>query len=208
MLNTKNGNTFTSFNNNQTKEIFMKTKTGILLLFMVLIMGATAQTPAKRSFLKFGPKFGVDLNANINNLGELPSTVSDVLKNNYQFGAFAQIGRRLYIQPEFYYAVQTISESENLERFRVPIHVGLHVLDIGLISLHLTGGVLYEQLTTDPISFVGDNINYQIGVGVNVLGFITTDIRYTLRKGVSLADQISDFSTNGGMINATVGLRL
>lgn len=193
---------------------FMKTK----LLFFVVLFGLSAATfaqdePAKKSSFKFGPKVGIDLNADPNNLGDINVDPNALMKDNYQFGVFAQIGNRLYLQPEVYYAVQNIEVGGVLspvESIKVPVHLGLKLLDIGLVSIHLTGGAMITQPleTIDTFEFDVEKIQYQVGVGVDVLGFITTDIRYTLNKDKTFAEQLDNFTTNGGMVNITVGLKL
>jgi len=52
-------------------------------------------------------------------------------------------------------------------------------------------------------------INWEVGGGVNVLGFITADLRYTIQKGSTNGfTQVEQLIANGGMVNLTVGLRL
>lgn len=165
----------------------------------------------KKAYIKFGPKFGLDLNANLQNL-PTGTQLTDQLKGNYQFGGFLQFGRKLYFQPEFMYAVINTTDDQNepttLEFYKIPVHVGLKFFDIGLLSLHISGGVIYTHNGGETFSFDKEKISYQIGAGVDVFDFITTDIRYTLAKDKTLADQINDFTTNGGTVNLTVGLKL
>jgi hypothetical protein len=164
---------------------------------------------SKKPYFKFGPKFGVNLNADLNNLPNMDQLAA---QGNYQIGGFLQMGRKLYIQPEFHYAVQK-SQVENEEVitdefYKIPVHVGLKFFDIGLLSLHISGGAMYTHNTKESFSFSADKLEYQIGAGVDVFDFITTDIRYTLRKGKTLCEQISDFQQSGGIVNLTVGLKL
>jgi hypothetical protein len=83
--------------------------------------------------------------------------------------------------------------------------LGLQVFDLGLVSLHLNGGPSYLKKLDSTEKGL---INWEVGAGVNVLGFITTDLRYTIQKNSSTATQIEDLVANGGMLNLTVGLRL
>lgn len=192
----------------------MKSKIFILLLLLstgIQLSGQDGTAKHKKAYFKFGPKFGLDLNLNSNNL-PLGTELSNQLKGNYQFGGFLQFGKKLYFQPEFMYAlVNTTNQQDELtflEFYKVPVHIGLKFFDIGLLSLHITGGAVYTHLSGDPFIFDRERINYQIGVGVDVFDFITTDLRYTLNKGISLSDQLRDFTSQGGMINITVGLKL
>jgi hypothetical protein len=193
----------------------MKTKFFlILVLFGLTIAPAFAQdetTEESGFYFRYGPKVGMNLNADLNNLPSDINVITDNFKDNYMFGAFAQLGKRLYLQPEFYYSVQNVmvgSVATKIEKIKVPLHLGLKFFDIGLLSLHISGGAMYTQNAGEEFKFDMTKLEYQVGAGVDVLDFITTDIRYTLRQGVSLADQIDNFATNGGIVNLTVGLKL
>lgn len=190
----------------------MKTKSFLLLLFISISVLASSQSDTKKSNFKFGPKFGMDLNADFNNM-PTGDEISGTLKENYQFGAFVQIGRRLYLQPEVLYAIQNVDNNgvnEVIESLRIPAHIGLKLIDIGLLSLHITGGAQYtlplNSTTSTPFDI--NDLVYQFGAGVNILGFITTDIRYTFAKDATFGEQLTNFTENGGLVNITVGLRL
>lgn len=190
----------------------MKTKSFLLLLFISISVLASSQSETKKSNFKFGPKFGMDLNADWNNM-PTGDDISGTMKENYQFGAFVQIGRRLYLQPEVLYAIQNVDNNgvnEVIESLRIPAHIGLKLIDIGLLSLHITGGAQYtlplNSTTSTPFDI--NDLEYQFGAGVNILGFITTDIRYTFAKDATFGEQLTNFTENGGLVNITVGLRL
>ena len=191
----------------------MKAKFFLLLLLFgtVLQLAAQDEVETKKSYIKFGPKVGLDLNTNFNDLPN-GNDFANELKGNYQFGGFLQFGRKLYFQPEFMYAVINTTDDQDqaisYEFYKVPVHIGLKFFDIGLLSLHISGGAIYTHKGGEAFSFDKEKISYQIGAGVDVFDFITTDLRYTLKKGVTLADQINDFTANGGVINLTVGLKL
>lgn len=191
----------------------MKAKIFLFSLLFCLGFQLTAQEDeaSKKAYIKFGPKVGLDLNTDLSNLPS-GSQLSDQLKGNYQFGGFLQFGKKLYFQPEFMYAVINTTDDQQqavaYEFYKVPVHIGLKFFDIGLLSLHISGGAIYTHKGGDAFSFDKEKINYQVGAGVDIFDFITTDLRYTLKKGVSLADQINDFTANGGTLNLTVGLKL
>ncbi len=193
----------------------MKTKHVILLIFLSIgmLLFAQDESETEKFYFRYGPKFGLNLNADLNNIPpNIGNAISDQLKGNYQIGGFMQFGKKLYLQPEFHYAIQKIQTDEDVtetyEKIKVPVHIGLKFFDIGLISLHISGGAMYSHNAGEVFSFDKNNLEYQVGAGVDVLGFITTDLRYTLRQGKTLAEQISDFQENGGIINFTVGLKL
>ena len=191
----------------------MKTKLPILLFFAACSLVVFSQdydsSDSDKFYLKFGPKFGLNLNADLNNMPNMDQLAA---QGNYQIGGFLQMGRKLYLQPEFHYAVQKRQgENDDVvtdEFYKIPVHVGLKFFDIGLLSLHISGGAMYTHKTTDTFSFDVNKLEYQIGAGVDVFDFITTEIRYTLRKGRTWGEHIEDFKTNGGVLNLTVGLKL
>jgi hypothetical protein len=192
----------------------MKTKIFLFVVLALASMQIFAQeevTEDEGVYFRYGPKVGMNLNADLNNLPSDINVITDNFKDNYQFGAFAQLGKRLYLQPEFYYSVQNVvtgTTTSKIEKIKVPVHIGLKFFDIGLLSLHISGGAMYTQNAGEVFKFDMTKLEYQIGAGVDVLDFITTDIRYTLRQGIPLADQIENFAANGGVVNLTVGLKL
>jgi hypothetical protein len=194
----------------------MKTKFFlILVLFGLTIAPAFAQdetTEESGAYFRYGPKVGMELNADLKNISTDANVYLENLKNNYQIGVFAQLGKRLYLQPEFVYSVyngtDSLGNATSNEFIKIPLHLGLKFFDIGLLSLHISGGAIYTQTIAEKFKFDLARISYQVGVGVDVLDFITTDIRYTLKKDKTFAEQIDNFATNGGIVNLTVGLKL
>lgn len=189
----------------------MKTKIFFLVALFSLGTLAMAQTDSpKKSIVSFGVKAGTDFNADMQDLPGIPGQIEGVMKDNFQIGAFLRFGNRLYLQPEAYYVQQNVvnnNQTTAVGSVRVPVHLGLKLLDIGLVSLHVTGGAMLPIPLEETFAFDVEKLQYQVGVGVGVLGFITTDIRYTLAKDVPFAEQIADFTANGGMVNVTVGIK-
>ncbi|MEI6488750.1 MAG: outer membrane beta-barrel protein [Bacteroidota bacterium] len=186
---------------------------------IITVKDSTAAKPEKKTKFWMGPKFGLDLSPV--KFDEIGSQLS----SNYQIGIMLQFGRTLYFQPEIYYASYknslsassygygSIDANPDLKKsvnfIKMPLLVGLKFLDLGLFSLHIKTGpsLTFKLDNNDGVS--GDNtFSWQVGTGVDILGFITTDIRYTMIKGVSIGDQINNFSRNTSMLNLTVGLRL
>lgn len=151
----------------------------------------------------FGPKFGLDVTSTTSDL----TSLTDQLKGNYQVGFFMQLGKKIYFQPELYYSSYITNPATNakVNYVKAPLMLGLQVFDLGLVSLHLNGGPSYLKKLESTEKGL---INWEVGAGINMLGFITTDLRYTIQKNSSTATQIDDLVTNGGMLNLTIGLRL
>lgn len=183
----------------------MPTKHFLLVMLLGLSTYLLAQDDSKDE-KKFwlGPKFGLDVSSSTADL----TSLTDQLKQNYQVGMFLQLGKTIYFQPEIYYSSYTTNATTNakVNFLKAPMMLGWQVFDIGLISLHLNGGPSYFKQLDSTEKAV---INWEVGAGVNILGFITTDLRYTIQKGsTSGITQVEQLITNGGMINLTVGLRL
>ncbi len=199
----------------------MKTKILISSLLFFLVISATAQSNGdfyksesksnNDSFLKYGLKVGYDMHPITFN----PEEITDQLQNGYQGGIFLQLGRSVYLQPEIYYAtyvnpVNSVS-SEKIQSIRAPILLGVRLINLGIVSAHVMGGPVYtaslSELTTG-IRIKDLTHKWQVGVGVDVLGFITADVRYTLLDGIDISDQFSNFSKETSMLNVTVGFKL
>lgn len=182
----------------------------LLVIFTVFALSAYAQN-RNGNYVKIGPKLGLDINADIHNLPSGEEIVGQ-LENNNQVGIFAQFGRKLYLQPELMYAVQNYTDNlgnrSNNKYLRVPLHAGLKFFNLGFLSLHVSAGAIYTQRLEDSFSISAEKLNYQLGLGVDLLDFITTDIRYTLAKDIPVGEQLSNFSEQGGLINFSVGLKL
>jgi hypothetical protein len=170
----------------------------LLLLGLSAYLFAQDESKDEKKFW-LGPKFGLDVSSSTADLNSL----SDQLKQNYQVGMFLQLGKKIYFQPEIYYASYTTNQTTKINYVKAPMMLGWQIFDIGLISLHLNGGPSYLKQLDSTEKAV---INWELGAGVNILGFITTDLRYTFQKGS--ITQVEQLITNGGMVNLTVGLRL
>lgn len=189
----------------------MKTRSVFLTLFFLsvtLIGYAQESTTTEKPKAKiwFGPKFGLDISHFTTDVNE----ITNQLGSNYQAGLLCQIGETLYLQPEVYYASYktsaSITDSSRTNFVKIPIMLGLKVLDIGLVSLHLNGGPLFSFQLDNTDRITGNQtLNWQLGAGADILGFITADLRYTLVPGKSISDQVSSITSSG--LNLTVGLK-
>ncbi len=193
----------------------MKAKSVLVLLVICFSLSVFAQDeitsppPAKQPKFWIGPKFGLDVSSTTNDINGITSQ----LQSNYQAGILLQFGRTLYIQPEIYYASVKVdvSGSNNPSSFnsiRIPLMLGLRFLDLGLFSLHIMGGPSYTLQLDNSDRLTGNKaFSWQVGAGVDVLGFITGDLRYTLIDNMSVADQVSRFTSSPTNLNLTVGLK-
>jgi len=167
--------------------------------------GKTSKDSVKIKKPRFwvGLKFGLDISSTTNSF----SGISDQLKGNYQAGILFQFGRTLFFQPEFYYSSYKIDETNSLEYIKIPVMVGLKFLDLGLFSLHIMGGPSCSILLNKPDnSEESGSFAWQVGAGIDVLGFITADLRYTLNNK-SVSEQITEGTSTPTKLNLTFGLK-
>jgi len=156
-----------------------------------------------------GPKVGLDLSNFTYNMDDIQYQVG----MNYQVGILFQFGKTLYLQPEVYYAsYKSTSETDETittNYIKAPVMLGLRLLNLGIVSVHAMGGPAFNyKLGDEDIAAAFKTYSWQVGAGVDVLGFITADLRYTLQKGVTVEDQIDNFSLESTGLNLTVGLKL
>jgi hypothetical protein len=177
-----------------------------------IVVNQTVETTKekKKKNIWIGPKFGMDLTHFSYNADEL---VND-LAGNYQFGILCQIGKKLYLQPELMYATYKSAtydtDSTRLNYLKIPLMLGWRIINLGIVSVHLKGGPQFSFQLAEKDKLIPNSkkMSWQVGAGVDVLGFITTDLRYTLQPGKTIAEQIDSFDPNSTGLNLTVGLKL
>lgn len=188
------------------------------LLFPATIFAQDQEVAKKKPSFWFGPKVGLDLaTATLDQ-----NAIKTQFKSNAQLGIFFQFGRVLYLQPEFYYAMQkeatltTSSTFTNVNTLKVPVLVGLRLINLGIVSAHVMAGPqgTYFLSESKPLTISGTTMakrqsssyNFQLGAGADILGFITVDLRYSFGLDNTLGSQIQALDLKSG-VNATVGLK-
>lgn len=167
-------------------------------------------TPRKPRFW-IGPKFGTDFVGVPTSL----DVVKGELKQQWQAGVLMQLGRTLYLQPEAYYCLDNIvlptdqTPGSSTAKIKVPAMVGLRFINLGLVSLHIMGGPQWTIPLKDSNgnSTGSTSRDWLVGAGVDILGFITTDVRYVYNTNVALNDQITGFDYRTAPLNVTVGFK-
>jgi hypothetical protein len=142
-----------------------------------------------------GPKIGVTMS-------KLKTTFPEIkeeMKTGFQFGAFARIGKKLYIQPEVMFStgggkIKTegtdLKTTVKLNSVQIPVLVGFKLLNLKVVNFRIMGGPAVSIVTNKEIEFdddlldpiTTDNIKdgiwtFQLGAGVDVLMF-ALDVRY------------------------------
>ena len=192
----------------------------MLFLFSGLIKGQDQSVPEipvkEKPNFWFGPKVGLDMPE----LTYDQNAIKTQLKSNYQAGFFMQFGRKFYFQPEFYYSVHksgitsTNQPKVTTNTLEIPLLFGIRLVNLGIISAHIMGGpefsiFLSETRSTRNYCRCTDSSNFSLqgGGGVDLLGFITLDVRYSAPMENLVGAHINQYSWGNG-VNVTVGLKL
>jgi hypothetical protein len=124
--------------------------------------------------------------------------IKEDVKHNFQFGAFARIGKRFYLQPELYYATSggtlNVTGSDDkveikLNTLVVPALLGFKIINGEKINLRIMAGPTANFIVNEKIS--GDELldpitdsdlkniawGLDAGAGIDFL-FLALDIRY------------------------------
>jgi hypothetical protein len=162
----------------------------ILILFIVLFA-------ALDNFGQFslGPKIGYTTSKLSTDL----DSIAESAKSNFQIGAFFRFGKKLYLQPEIYYATSggtlklegtQLKETIKMKNLSVPVLVGFKLINAKIVNLRILAGpvanfILDKTVTADEAiqtPLLGSDFKnvawgFDVGAGVDVF-FLTLDIRY------------------------------
>lgn len=167
-----------------------------------------------------GPKIGY----NTSKLSVDQSEIETSLKNSFQFGIFARIGKKLYLQPEVNWLTQggvfkqpevtgslsPFEQEVNLKTVQIPVIIGYKIINPKIINIRILAGpvasiVTDKNIESEDISGyikpiedanIEDLIwSLQIGAGVDILMF-TIDVRYN----IGLNKVIKDITIDGKQV--------
>jgi len=175
---------------------------------------ATVEGKEKMPNFWFGPKVGVNLFTPTIDQNEIQTQ----FQSNYQIGVFFQFGRKFYFQPEFYYATQKekssvlMSKDVTVNTLKVPLMLGMRLINLKVISAHIMAGpsasfLLNESFTDPNNARQKSNFAIEAGGGIDLIGFITLDVRYSVDMSKSMNDQIKQLGWDSG-VNVTLGLKI
>jgi hypothetical protein len=163
----------------------------------------------------FGLRAGTDLATPTFDTDEIESQ----LKSNYQFGVYARIGKKLFSQPEVYYAVknekifygQNTMDEVMVNSLKVPVLLGIELIDLGVVSAHVMAGPMGTMFLSQSSSdYIIEHPKYeyklQLGGGIDVLKFVTLDVRYSVNLNDNIKEELNHLSFKSG-INVTLGIQ-
>ncbi len=142
-----------------------------------------------------------------------PATDFDVIKDqinsNMQVGAFVKMGKKIFLQPELYGNFLVESNEFNSRQFvansvRVPVLLGFRFLNLGVASAHLMAGPMATYYLK-PSSEQRYDYKLQLGGGVELLKFISLDVRYSANLNKDIKQELKNLTWNSG-VNVTLGI--
>ncbi len=199
------------------------------LLFILLFISAEV------TFGQFA--LGIKIGYNANKLSSNLDSVKSSFSSGFHVGAFARIGKRVFLQPEFYYtmsggsfAVDTklynnITQNVTVGSLDIPVLIGFKIINskifnwrimVGPEVSFLVNSKLKDVSLADPIqSATFNNVNWyiQAGTGIDVL-FLTLDIRYQAGLNSMINDVVGKNGTayavnsKGNMFVVSLGFKI
>lgn len=169
-----------------------------------------------KSKVWFGLRGGTDLATPTLDTDEIKSQ----LNSNYQFGVFMKLGKKLFIQPEVYYAVKNeqltfkdapFQEKVMVNTLKVPVLLGIEIINLGVVSAHVMAGpmgsmFLSQSVSEHEIERPKYEYKLQLGAGIEVLNLVSLDVRYSTNLNRDTVDEIKQISLKDG-INVTLGIK-
>lgn len=205
------------------------------VLTLALVMGilsvATAQKHSRADYFRIGIKGGVNLSSV--KVASLSANLEN--KTGYQLGAFARIGRTIFIQPEVYFAAKevnvdvlnSLTTNQGVVGFSqksldVPLLLGvklgpLRVMAGPVASYAISASTSPDAAVKSYFSGTSQDIinrssfSYQAGVGFDILN-LSLDLRYEgamseLKNTVAVPNGFN-YSQKPSYYQATIGFRI
>lgn len=162
------------------------------ILILLIILFATLDHFGQ---FTLGPKIGYSTSK----LSTDFEDVKESVKHNFQVGAFARFGKKLYLQPEIFYATSggtikleasDVKEEIKLKNLCIPVLVGFKLINAKIFNLRLMAGpsinfildkdVDADALFQDPLQesdFKNTAWGMDVGAGMDIF-FLSLDVRY------------------------------
>ena len=180
--------------------------------------------------VSIGPKIGYNTSKLTT---DLDSITSD-LHNNFHFGAFVRIGKKIYIQPEVNYltmggvfedklSLNPFKQEIKMKSIEIPLIIGWRMINFGAGNIRILLGPSASIVIDKTItSTEGDNYiqpikeadiddlvwGFNLGAGVDILMF-TLDLRYQIGLN-EVITKVQNFSLNSrnNMFSISLGWKI
>lgn len=193
-----------------------------------LIFALVLATSIAFGQFSIGPKIGFNTNKLTT---EVDDYASDA-KNNFNFGVFARIGTKFYLQPEVNWltiggvledkglAVPLKTEIE-MKSIEIPVIVGVRLVNLGVGNIRFLlgpSGTIVMDKSVKPDAGITDPIKeadledliwgFNVGAGVDILMF-TLDVRYQMGLNEVLTKvQNFDINSKNNMFAVSLGWKI
>ncbi|MFM2400662.1 MAG: hypothetical protein RI950_178, partial [Bacteroidota bacterium] len=203
----------------------------MITLLMGVISVASAQKHAPADYFRIGIKGGVNLSSV--KVANLSTNLEN--KTGYQLGAFARIGRTIFIQPEVYFTAKevnvdvlnSLTTTQGVVGFSqksldVPVLLGIKLGPIRVMAGPVASYAISAETSPDAAVksyFTGtskeiidrSSFGYQAGIGFDILN-LSLDLRYEgamseLKNTVTVPTGFN-YSQKPSYFQATVGFRI
>jgi hypothetical protein len=192
----------------------------------VILILAISLLSAGMSFGQFS--FGLKIGYNASKLHTSLDSIKSSFNSGFHFGAFIRVGKKVYLQPEFYYTLQggvfenNVTNTYNnwkqnvtVGTLDIPVLVGFKLINVKVVNWRIMAGPMVSFVVNSKIRDVSltgpiktSDINstnwyVQVGTGVDVL-FLTLDLRYQI--GLNQMIKTAESTVSGGKeytLNAT-----
>jgi len=181
----------------------------VLLVSVVFVATAQQSTqenqPKEKRNIWFGLRAGTDLLSPTTDFEEIKTQFN----SNMQFGAFAKIGKKLFIQPEVYgnFLVEDNLDTKKIvaNSVRVPVLLGFEFLDLRVVRAHLMAGPM-ATFYLNPFPEQKYDYKLQLGGGIELLRFLSLDVRYAVNLNDNIKNELKQIAWKGG-VNVTLGIQ-
>jgi len=189
---------------------FIKIQALTVLLVSVFFVATAQQStqgnqPKEKRNIWFGLRAGTDLLSPTTDFEEIKTQ----LNSNMQFGAFAKIGKKLFIQPEVYgnFLVEDNLNTKKLvaNSVRVPVLLGFEFLNLRVARAHLMAGPM-ATFYVNPYPDKNYDYKLQLGGGIDLLRFLSLDVRYAVNLTDNIKNELKQLAWKGG-VNVTLGIQ-
>ena len=163
------------------------------------------QTKSKRN-IWFGLRAGCDFSSPTTDIEEIKNQFNN---SNMQFGAFAKMGKKIFIQPEVYgnFLVENDFNNKKIvaNSVRVPVLLGFELLNLKVASAHLMAGPM-ATFYLNPVTEKNYDYKLQLGGGVELLRFLSLDVRYSVNLNNNVKEELKQLKWKSG-VNVTLGIQ-
>ncbi|PKO97674.1 MAG: PorT family protein [Bacteroidetes bacterium HGW-Bacteroidetes-9] len=191
----------------------------LLTATFVICSLAYAQIPG----FNIGPKVG----ATFSKFTTDQDQITEELKSTFHFGAFARIGKKVYLQPELVVMnrsgllktdlIDGSSNSIKITSIDLPVLLGVKVIDLKATNIRVMVGPVASLTLNKEISienwentinrddFRNANWGIQFGAGADLL-FLTLDLRYEI--GMNDVSKLDGFDLKNNMFIISLGWKI